>query len=115
MDFVADQLADGRRFRSLTVVDIQFWECLAIKSEQRLKGEDVVLALNRIKIQRGVPKFVYCDQRERVFQSGDGSVGLSERSANGVFPPGKPTDNAFVESFNERFGGNAWMPIGSRR
>jgi hypothetical protein len=44
MDFVADQLADGRRFRSQTVVDIYTRECLAIKSEQRLKGEDVVLA-----------------------------------------------------------------------
>jgi putative transposase len=55
MDFVADQLADGRRFRSLTVVDIYTRECLAIESEQRLKGEDVVLALNRIKTQRGVP------------------------------------------------------------
>jgi len=42
MDFVADQLADGRRFRSLTVVDIYTRECLAIESEQRLKGEDVV-------------------------------------------------------------------------
>ena len=42
MDFVADQLADGRRFRSLTVVDIYTRECLAIESEQGLKGEDVV-------------------------------------------------------------------------
>jgi len=55
MDFVADQMADGRRFRSLTIVDIYTRECLAIESEQRLKGEDVVRVLNRIKIQRGVP------------------------------------------------------------
>ncbi len=58
MDFVADQLADGRRFRSLTVVDIYTRECLAIESEKRLKGEDVVLVLNRIKTQRGVPKML---------------------------------------------------------
>ena len=61
MDFVADQLADGRRFRSLTVVDIYTRECLTIDSEQRLKGEDVVRALNRIKVSRGVPKMVHCD------------------------------------------------------
>jgi putative transposase len=61
MDFVADQLADGRRFRSLTVVDIFTRECLAIESEQRLKGEDVVRVLNRIKVSRGVPKMVHCD------------------------------------------------------
>src|SRR6266567_4150147 len=41
MDFVADQLADGSRFRSLTIVDIYTRESLAIDSEQRLKGEDV--------------------------------------------------------------------------
>jgi putative transposase len=61
LDFGADQLADGRRFRSLTVVDTYTRECLAIESEQRLKGIDVVLVLNRIKIQRGVPKMLYCD------------------------------------------------------
>jgi putative transposase len=61
MDFVADQLADGRRFRSLTIVDIYPRECLAIESEQRLKGEDVVRTLNRIKISRGIPKMVHFD------------------------------------------------------
>jgi putative transposase len=61
MDFVGDKRTEGRRFRSLTVVDIYTWECLAIESEQRLKGEDVVRVLNRIKLQRGVPKMLYCD------------------------------------------------------
>jgi len=61
MDLVSNQLVDGKRFRSLTIVDIYTRECLAIESEQRLKGEDVALALNRIKLQRGVPKFLYCD------------------------------------------------------
>jgi transposase InsO family protein len=42
MDFVADQLVDGRRFRSLTVVDICTRECLATESEQRLIGEDAL-------------------------------------------------------------------------
>src|SRR5208282_1034272 len=61
MGFVADQLADGRRCRSLTVVDIYTRECLVIESEQRLKGEDVVRSLNRITISRGVPKMAHCD------------------------------------------------------
>jgi hypothetical protein len=42
-------------------VDIYTRECLAIEPEQRLKGEDVVRVLNRIKITRGVPKMVHCD------------------------------------------------------
>jgi putative transposase len=61
MDFEADQLTDSRRFRSLTVVDIYTRECLAIESEQRLKGEDVVKVLNRIKIPRGAPKMLHGD------------------------------------------------------
>lgn len=46
MDFVADRLKGGRGFRSLTVVDTYTGECLAIELEQRLKGQDAVLALN---------------------------------------------------------------------
>jgi len=75
MDFVADQLTDGRRFRSLTVVDIYTRECLAIESEPRLKGEDVVTALNRIQMQRGVPRMLYCDnvltRKSSIFEIGE--------------------------------------------
>jgi putative transposase len=103
MDFVADQLADGKRFRSLTVVDIYTRECLAIESEQRLKGEDVVLALNRIKIQRGVPKFVSCDNGSE-FSSQAMDLWAYRNGVRMAFSrPGKPTDNAFVESFNGTF------------
>ena len=103
MDFVADQLADGRRFRSLTVVDIYTREYLAIESEQRLKGEDVVLALNRIKIQRGVPKFVFCDNGSE-FSSQAMDLWAYQNGVRMAFSrPGKPTDNAFVESFNGTF------------
>lgn len=42
-------------------VDIYTQECLAIESEQRLKGEDAVMVLNRIKTHRGAPKMLYCD------------------------------------------------------
>ncbi len=61
MDFVADQLQDGRRFRSLTMVDIYTRESVAIEAGQSLKGEDVVRTLNRLKHERGVPKLLFCD------------------------------------------------------
>lgn len=51
-------MADGSRFRSLTVVYIYTRECLAIESGQKLKGEDVVKVLNRIKLSRRVSKMV---------------------------------------------------------
>src|SRR5579864_9836117 len=61
LDFVADQLADGRRYRALTVVDVFTRECLAIEVGQSLKGENVVHVLSRICAQRAVPKTLYCD------------------------------------------------------
>ena len=61
IDFVSDQLSEGRRFRSLTVVDIFTRECLAIESGQCLRGEDVVRVLNRLGQQRGLPKMLFCD------------------------------------------------------
>jgi putative transposase len=103
MDFVADQLADGRRFRSLTVMDIYTRECLAIESEQRLKGEDVVRVLNRIKITRGAPKMVHCDNGSE-FCSQAMDLWAYQHGVRLAFSrPGKPTDNAFVESFNGTF------------
>jgi putative transposase len=53
MDLVTDQMVDGKRFRSLTVVDIYTRECLAIEWEQKSKREDVVLAPNWVEIHRG--------------------------------------------------------------
>jgi putative transposase len=61
IDFVADQLQDGTRFRALTILDVYTRESVAIEAGQSLKGNDVVRALNRVKQQRGVSKFLFCD------------------------------------------------------
>ena len=88
-------------FRSLTVVDIYTRECLAIESALRLRGEDV--ALKRIKIQRGVPKFLHCDNGSE-FSSQAMDLWTYQNGVRMAFSrPGKPTDNAFVESFNGTF------------
>jgi putative transposase len=49
IDFVADQLHDGTRFRALTILDVYTREGVAIEAGQSLKGEDVVQVLNRLK------------------------------------------------------------------
>jgi putative transposase len=59
-DFVADQLADGRRFRALTVIDLLPRECLAIDVGHRLSGRDVVATLERLRFERRLPR-IYCD------------------------------------------------------
>src|SRR5690606_19599968 len=62
MDFVSDQLFDGRKFRALTLVDNYSRECLCIRVGQSLKGADVVAALAQLERQRGiVPKRLQTD------------------------------------------------------
>jgi len=100
MDFVADQLSDGRRTRSLTIVDIFTRESLAIEVGQSLKGEDVVRVLNRLKQERGGPKVLFCDNGpEFTGQMLDMWAYKNELKID-FSRPGKPTDNAFCESFN---------------
>ncbi len=102
MDFVADALFDGRKFRMLTVVDLFTRECLDIDVEQRLTGEDVVRVLTAISHQRGLPRTIKSDNgREFVYKAID--KWAYERGVELDFSrPGKPTDNANVESFNGR-------------
>jgi len=100
LDFVADQLSDGRRFRALTIVDVFRRESLAIEVGQRLKGEDVSRVLSRIGMQRAVPKTLFCDNGTE-FTSQAMDLWAYHAGVRIDFSrPGKPTDNAHVESFN---------------
>jgi putative transposase len=102
MDFVADALFDGRKLRMLTVVDCYTRECLAIDVGQSLKGEDVVMSLQRICAERGLPGTIKTDNGSE-FISKAMDKWAYERGVEMDFSrPGKPTDNARVESFNGR-------------
>jgi putative transposase len=61
VDLVSDQLQDGTRFRSLTIVDVYTREAMAIEVGQSLKGDYVVRTLNKLKLERGVSKVLFCD------------------------------------------------------
>src|SRR3954451_17075681 len=61
LDFVSDQLTDGRRFRILTVVDDCTRECLALVADTSLSGARVARELDRLMIERGQPKMVVSD------------------------------------------------------
>ena len=103
LDFVADQLADGRRFRALTIMDVFTRESLAIEVGQRLKGDDVVQALNVIRQKRGVPKLLYCDNGSEFTSQVMDLWAYHNRVQVDFSRPGKPTDNAHMESFNGTF------------
>jgi hypothetical protein len=66
LDFVADQLTDGRRFRALTVVHVFTREGLAIEVGQALPGTDGVKVLNRPRFQRRAPRILFCDNGSEI-------------------------------------------------
>jgi transposase InsO family protein len=61
LDFVSDQLTDGRRFRILTVVDDCTRECLALVADTSLSGTRVARELDRLMTERGRPRMVVSD------------------------------------------------------
>ena len=103
LDFVTDQLADGRRFRALTIMDVFTRESLAIEVGQRLKGDDVVQALNAIRQKRGVPKLLFCDNGSEFTSQVMDLWAYHNHVQIDFSRPGKPTDNAHVKSFNGTF------------
>ncbi len=99
-----DALFDGRRFRALTVVDNYSRECLEIEVGQSLKGEDVVRVMERIKLIRGVvPLRIKVDNGSEFISKALDKWAYENGVALDFLRPGKPTDNAFIESFNGSF------------
>lgn len=103
MDFVADALFDGRRLRTLTVVDNYTRECLAIEVGQSLKGEHVVEALTRIAAMRGHPATIKIDNGSEFISKAMDRWAYEHGVELDFSRPSTPTDNAEVESFNGRF------------
>lgn len=102
MDFVADNLFDGRKLRMLTVLDCYTRESLSIHVGQSLKGEDVVQVLSAIVNTRGKPETIKTDNGSEFVGKVMDRWAYEHAIAMDLSRPGKPTDNAMVESFNGR-------------
>jgi putative transposase len=100
MDFVADQLADGTKIRLLTVIDIHSREGLAIVVGHRLRGEDVIAALNHIVSRRPAPKCLFVDNGSEFSGQLLDLWAYHHQAKIDFSRPGKPTDNCFIETFN---------------
>ena len=103
VDFVSDQLANGRRFRVFNVVDDNSRECVLQVVDFAISGERLVRELDRLADQRKLPERIVMDNgpeltsKAMFFWSKRAGVTLH------FIQPGKPTQNAFVESFNGKF------------
>ena len=103
MDFVSDQLSNGRRFRILNVVDDYSRELVGQLAEFSISGNRVARFLDQLIETRGKPESITCDNgteytsKAMFFWSKENQVKLN------FIQPGKPTQNAFVESLNGKF------------
>lgn len=103
MDFVADELFNGRRIRSLTIVDNFTREALAITVDHALKGTDVVDTVDLIGQIRGLPQRIQVDNGSEFISKALDKWAYENRVKLDFSRPGKPTDNPFIESFNGSF------------
>lgn len=102
LDFVSDQLTDGRRFRVLAIVDDCTRQCLALVGDTSFSGVRVARELDRLMIERGKPKMVVSDNGSELTSNAILAWADGSHVAWHYIAPGKPMQNAFVESFNGR-------------
>lgn len=100
MDFMADQLFDGRKFRLLTLVDDFSRESLAIDLDQRLTGERVAAILDRVGRERGLPQKIRVDNGSEFTGRVLDQWAYINHVRLDFSRRGKPTDNGLIEAFN---------------
>jgi putative transposase len=100
MDFLSDQLFDGSKIRILAIVDAFSRLSPAIDVRQRYRGSDVVDTLDRVTAIHGMPKSIRVDNGPEFISKDLDLWAWSNGVTLDFSRPGKPTDNAFVESFN---------------
>lgn len=103
MDFVADGLAHGRRFRCLNVVDDYTRECLAIEVDTSLPGLRVTHVLDRLAMMRGLPRSITVDNGPEFAGRALDAWAYQAGVKLSFIRPGKPVENAYIESFNGKF------------
>ena len=101
LDFVSDALGDGRRFRILCVVDDFSRECLRCVVDTSIGGVRVVRELQRLVVERGVPRMIVSDNGCELTSTAVLRWSLGRLDWHYI-APGKPMQNAFIESFNSR-------------
>ena len=103
LDFVHDTLQSTRRIRTLNVIDDFTREALAIEVDTSISGSRVTRVLDRIADERGLPKTIVMDNGTELTSLAMLAWAAKHRVQLHYIAPGKPTQNAFIESFNGKF------------
>jgi len=102
MDFVQDVLDNGRRFRILTMVDKFSRECPLVEADFSMDAGKVIACLERLKSTRGLPQAITVDNGTEFYSRAMDSWAYRNKVQLDFIRPGKPVENAFIESFNGR-------------
>jgi putative transposase len=102
IDFVHDQLSNGRRFRILNVIDDVTKECLAAVADASISGRRVARELDAVIAWRGKPDLIVSDHGTEFTSNAMLAWAQSNRIAWHFIAPGKPTQNGICEAFNGR-------------
>jgi putative transposase len=102
MDFVSDCTSDGRRFRILTLIDTFTWRAPGVIVERSISGPQVVRFLDEVAAKRGNPKTITVDNGPEFISKALDQWAHAHGATLHFSRPGKPVDNAFIESFNGR-------------
>jgi len=103
MDFVFDRVAGGRAIKSLTIVDDATHESVAIVPAHNISGRQVVRILEQIGFYRGLPKIIRTDNGKEFCGKAMLTWAHEKNVTLRLIEPGKPNQNAYIESFNGRF------------
>ena len=103
VDFVSDALASGRRFRTLNIADDFSREAPAIEVDTSLGGVRVTRVLDRLKFERGLPLQIRSDNGPEFISKAVEQWAYENGVDWHFIEPGKPIENAYIESFNARF------------
>jgi len=102
MDFITDRLENGRQFRILTVVDQFTRQCPLLQAGVSMTGRKVAQSLERLSLYHPLPKAITADNGSEFYSQAMDAWAYRHRVHLQFIRPGKPVDNAWIESFNGR-------------
>lgn len=103
LDFMSDSLVNGRIFRTLNVIDDFNREVLWIEVDTSLPAERVVIVLERLLLERAIPKHIRMDNGPELISQRLESWAKEKQIELIHIQPGKPAQNAYIERFNRTF------------
>lgn len=103
MDFMQDALSDGRRFRVFNLVDDFTRECLVIHVARSIRSQNLIEIFEELKKTRPLPTSIRCDNGSELTSIAMDLWAYRNNVKIHTIEPGKPNQNAFIESFNGKF------------